>query len=94
MDFTVGSLFSGIGGADLGLQRAGMRISWQVEIDPDCQRVLEAGWPGLERHGDIRQFQPNETHQVDLLCGGFPCIDISRMGARGGFDGAHTGLWR
>src|SRR5262252_2632961 len=51
---TVGSLFSGIGGFDLGFERAGFDIRWQVEIDPFCQRVLAKNWPNVRRYGDVR----------------------------------------
>lgn len=50
---TFGSLFAGIGGIDLGLERAGMECRWQVEIDPFCQKVLAKHWPKLKRYGDI-----------------------------------------
>ena len=71
----VGSLFSGIGGLELGLERAGMEIRWQVENDPYCIKVLEKHWPHVRRHEDITTFaregvQPGVS--VDLICGGFP----------------------
>ena len=56
----VGSLFSGIGGADLGLERAGMKVSYQVEIDKFCQEVLEKNWPDVPRVEDIKEFDPNK----------------------------------
>lgn len=55
---TFGSLFAGIGGFDLGLERAGWTCRWQVEIDPFCQRVLAARWPGIERAADVRGALP------------------------------------
>ena len=54
MTITVGSLFAGIGGFDLGLERAGMEVSWQVEIDPWCRRVLQKHWPDVPKYGDVR----------------------------------------
>lgn len=89
----VGSLFSGIGGFDLGLERAGFSISWQVEIDAYCQRVLARHWPTVQRYGDICAIDWATVPRVDLLCGGFPCQDLSFAGKRAGIDGARSGLW-
>ena len=58
---SVGSLFSGIGGLDLGLERAGMEVRWQVEIDPYCQRVLAKHWPNVTRYGDIKTIDWTEV---------------------------------
>lgn len=93
---TFGSLFAGIGGMDLGLERSGMQCSWQVEIDPYARRVLEKHWPGVRRHDDVRTFPPTDAEewQVDLIAGGFPCQDISNAGERAGIDGERSGLWR
>lgn len=92
---TFGSLFAGIGGMDLGLERAGMRCVWQVEIDPYRRRVLEKHWPGLRRASDVRTFPPDDTwERPDLICGGFPCQDISLAGRRQGLKGERSGLWR
>jgi len=86
-----GSLFSGIGGFDLGFDRAGMRCAWQVEIDPYCQRVLQKHWPEVPKHDDIRTFNPTP---VDVVCGGFPCQDISEAnGNPKGITGERSGLW-
>jgi len=56
MTYTVGSLFSGIGGLDLGLERAGMKVVWQSEIDPFACKVLKKHWPEVVNHGDIKQI--------------------------------------
>ena len=90
---TVGSLFAGIGGFDLGLTRAGFEITWQVEIDPYCQRVLAKHWPHVQRYGDIRTIDWGTVEPVDLLCGGFPCQDISLAGKGAGLAGERSGLW-
>src|SRR6185503_5376133 len=82
----VGSLFAGIGVFDLGLERAGFEVSWQVEIDPYCQRVLAQHWPTVPRYGDIRSIDWGAVEPVDLLCGGFPCQDLSCAGKRAGID--------
>lgn len=89
---SVGSLFSGIGGLDLGLERAGMQVKWQVEIDPYCQRVLAKHWPNVKRYGDIREVRWSEVEPVDLICGGFPCQPVSVAGARKG-DKDERWLW-
>lgn len=92
---TFGSLFAGIGGLDLGLERAGMRCQWQVEIDPYARRVLAKHWPDVRRHDDVRTFPPTNAGEwsVDLICGGFPCQDISNAGKRAGITGERSGLW-
>jgi DNA (cytosine-5)-methyltransferase 1 len=90
---TVGSLFAGIGGFDLGLERAGMRSVWQCEIDPYCQRVLEKHWPDVLRVPDIRDVGAGTVPYVDVICGGFPCQDISVAGRGAGIDGERSGLW-
>ncbi len=75
----VGSLFSGIGGIDLGLERAGMRVSWQCEIDPWCRGILARHWPDTPQYGDIRTIDA-DTPRVDVLAGGFPCQPVSLAG--------------
>lgn len=90
---TFGSLFSGIGGFDLGFERAGMKCAWQVEIDPFCQKVLTKHWPDVPKYGDITQIGGNDLETVDLLCGGFPCQDVSVAGQRAGLSGNRSTLW-
>ena len=79
---TVLSLFAGIGGFDLGLQRAGMRIIAQSEINPFCQAILKKHWPEVEQLGDITTIQ--KFPKADLICGGFPCQPVSIAGRRKG----------
>lgn len=83
---TVGSLFSGIGGFDLGLERAGMQIEWQVEIDDYCRAVLGKHWPHVPCHADITTIDWHWIPRVDLVCGGFPCQPFSAAGKRRGAD--------
>ncbi len=90
---TFGSLFSGIGGMDLGLERAGMECRWQVEIDPYCTKVLERHWPKVKRYGDITAVDGSGLERVDLIAGGFPCQDVSFAGRGAGLAGARSGLW-
>ncbi len=79
---TVGSLFSGIGGIDLGLKRAGFEIVWQVEINEYRQKVLAKRFPNAVRYGDIRTVGKHNLPAVDLLVGGFPCQPHSLAGSR------------
>jgi DNA (cytosine-5)-methyltransferase 1 len=90
----IGSLFSGIGGLELGLERAGLGpIAWQVEIDPFCRLVLEKHWPLAKRFDDVRAVSAAELQPVDLICGGFPCQDVSGAGRGAGLTGTRSGLW-
>ena len=88
---TVGSLFAGIGGFDLAAERAGLEVRWQVEIDPYCTKVLEKHWPHVRRYRDIRDV--HEVEWVNVVCGGFPCQDISHAGRRAGITGERSGLF-
>lgn len=90
---TFGSLFAGIGGMDLGLERAGMTCKWQVEIDPFCQKVLAKHWPEVPKYGDIREVSGDEIEAVDIIAGGFPCQDVSTAGKQRGITGPRSGLW-
>lgn len=92
MSLTVGSLFSGIGGLELGLERAGLGpVIWQCELDPFCRRVIAKHWPNAMRFDDVTR--PRDWPKVDLICGGFPCQDVSSAGKRRGIGGERSGLW-
>jgi DNA (cytosine-5)-methyltransferase 1 len=94
MTLTIGSLFSGIGGLELGLERAGLGpVLWQVECDDYATRVLERHWPDATRHRDVRGVGRHNLSRVDLICGGFPCQDVSNAGKRAGLAGHRSGLW-
>jgi DNA (cytosine-5)-methyltransferase 1 len=79
---TVGSLFSGIGGLDLGLERAGMEVIWQSEVDPFASRVLAKHWPHTPNLGDVTTIDWSTVERPDLICGGYPCPAFSQA-ARG-----------
>lgn len=90
-NFTFGSLFAGIGGFDLGFERAGLKCLWQVEKDKYCLKILEKHWPNVQRFDDILTLK--NPPYVDVICGGFPCQDISNAGKRKGIKGERSGLW-
>lgn len=89
----VGSLFAGIGGFDLGFERAGFDVAWCVEWDKAAQAVLRRRFPNAQVYGDIRQVDPVQLAPVDVICGGFPCQDLSVAGKRAGLAGERSGLF-
>lgn len=86
------SLFAGIGGFDLGFERAGMVCVAQVENDPFCQQVLAKHWPYVPRFGDVRDVGRNNLPEADVICGGFPCQPHSVAGKRAGAEDDRN-LW-
>jgi DNA (cytosine-5)-methyltransferase 1 len=94
MEVTVGSLFSGIGGLDLGLERAGMKVIWQSEIDPYCCKVLKKHWPEVPNHGNIKEINWQEIKRPNIIAGGYPCQPFSQAGKRkGAQDPRHLWPW-
>lgn len=89
------SLFSGIGGLDLGFERAGFEIVAQVETDKFCRKVLRKHWPNVALYEDVRHVgKRNLPDAADVIMGGFPCQDISIAGKRQGIkEGTRSGLW-
>ena len=85
------SLFTGVGGFDLGLERAGHTIVGQVEWDKKCQAILRKHWPEVPLWDDVSTYQPSVS--ADLVCGGFPCQDLSVAGKRAGLAGERSGLF-
>lgn len=91
-------LFSGIGGFSLGLERAGMETVAFCEVDENCQKVLEKHWPEIPIWDDVKSLNKNALSaigidQIDVICGGFPCQDISVAGKGKGLKGERSGLW-
>lgn len=92
----VASFFAGIGGFDLGLEKAGMEIVFQCEINKFCQKVLQTHWPKIPLYGDIDKVMPEDIPvDAKVWCGGFPCQDLSlaNQGKRKGLEGERSGLF-
>lgn len=90
MTITFASLFSGIGGFDLGFERVDMECVLQCEIEKNSMKLLCNKWPNVEKVKDVREIK---RVSADLICGGFPCQDVSVAGKRAGLAGKRSGLW-
>lgn len=91
MKLRVLDLFAGLGGFSLGLERTGgFETVAFCEIEEFPRKVLAKHWPEVPIYEDVRTLQHG---QVDVICGGFPCQDISTSGSGAGLDGARSGLW-
>ena len=94
--YKVGSLFSGIGGFELGIERAIPRAEtvWQVEQNKYCQSILKKHWPNATIYDDVRNITKHNVEPVDILIGGFPCQSISTAGKLEGLENENkSGLW-
>lgn len=90
----VSSFFAGIGGFDLGFERAGMNVVFQCEIDPFCQQILKRHWPQIPLHDDITTLIPSIIPTSELWCAGWPCQDLSTANTnRKGLAGKRSGLF-
>lgn len=92
-------LFSGIGGFSLGLERTGgFETVAFCEIQSDCRGVLQKHWPEVKQYDDVRELSADRLSadgiSADVICGGFPCQDVSLSGGRDGLDNERSGLWR
>jgi len=92
-NLTVGSLFSGVGGFELGFEQAGWKTLFQVEWDKHCQQVLAKHWPDVPKWGDVSEVNGRELPFVDCLIFGSPCQDLSIAGKRAGLSGERSGLF-
>ncbi len=91
------SLFSGIGGSDLGLERAGMEVVAFCEKDKHCHKVLSKHWPNIPIFEDVTKLNKEllSNLKIDVIVGGFPCQDISLAGSRKGITkGERSSLWK
>lgn len=95
MSLTYGSLFSGYGGLDLAVEAVtGATCKWHSEVDPHASKILAAHWPNVPNLGDIAGIDWTQVEPVDVICGGFPCQDISSAGKGAGLEeGTRSGLW-
>ena len=95
MSYKVASFFSGIGGLELGLERAGFEVVFQCEVKAFCREILKQHWPGIPLKNDIRILDETEIPESDVWAAGFPCQDLSlaRMGPRSGLRGSQSGLF-
>jgi DNA (cytosine-5)-methyltransferase 1 len=98
MTLRVLDLFSGIGGFSLGLERTGgFETVAFCEIEEYPRRVLAKHWPGVPIYGDVRELTADTLARdgiaIDVICGGFPCQDLSFAGDRRGLEGERSGLW-
>lgn len=93
--YKCGSLFSGIGGFELGLERSipNLETVWQVEQNKFCQKVLRKHWPNASIYDDVRTVGKHNLEPVDIICGGFPCQGISQAGKMEGLEDERSGLW-
>lgn len=90
---THGSLFSGIGGFDLGAEMAGIDTIWNCEIEEFQRKILAKRFPNSKQYVDIRDM--SNVEHVDVITGGFPCQDISVANFKAkGIDGERSGLFR
>jgi len=93
------SLFAGIGGFDLAMQRQGVRVVASVEIDKNCNKVLAQHFPNTKQFNDITEVKGSDlieagfTPNRGIITGGFPCQDLSVAGKRAGLAGARSGLF-
>jgi DNA (cytosine-5)-methyltransferase 1 len=91
IELTHGSLFSGIGGFEIGAERAGIKNIWACEIEKYQRNILKNNFKSTQLYYDIKDMQ--RPRQVDIISGGFPCQDISIAGKGGGINGERSGLW-
>ena len=93
------SLFAGVGGFDLAMQRQGVRVVASVEIDKNCNKVLAQHFPNTKQFNDITEVKGSDlieagfTPDRGIITGGFPCQDLSVAGKRAGLAGARSGLF-
>jgi len=93
MTLTFGSLFAGVGGADLGMEQAGFECVFQVEWDKHCQSILRRHWPDVPKWGDVCEVSGHDLPEADVIFFGSPCQDLSVAGKRAGLDGGRSSMF-
>ena len=93
-ELTVGSLFSGIGGIEIGFEKEGFKTKWFIENEHYAQGILKKRFPKTKIYGDITKIDFRTIPKVDILTGGFPCQDISDAGKRVGIEGSRSSHWK
>lgn len=93
MTLTFGSLFAGVGGFDMGFERAGWDCKFQVEWDKNCRTILDKHWPDVEKWLDVSNVNGRFLPPVDCIIFGSPCQDLSVAGKRAGLEGERSGLF-
>lgn len=89
-----GSLFSGIGGIELGFEQEGFETKWFVECDPFAKAILRKQFPNAIIYDNVEEVDFSKVQRVKALTGGFPCQDISNAGKRAGIEGNRSSLWK
>ncbi len=90
----VGSLFSGVGGIEIGFEKQGFETQWCVEFEPYAKTILKKRFPSAKIYDDITKIDFEAVPKVDILTGGFPCQDISNAGKGVGITGSRSSLWK
>lgn len=90
---TFGSLFTGVGGFDMGFEQAGLECRFQVEWDKYCRTILDKHWPHVEKWSDVRNVNGRFLLPVDCIIFGSPCQDLSVAGKQAGLEGERSGLF-
>lgn len=90
---TLGSIFAGVGGFDLGFRNIGFKTSWMIEWDTNCQHILRRHFPESQLLGDVKGISAKKLSYVDVATFGSPCQDMSHAGKRSGISGSRSSMF-